>query len=151
MASLLHIIERSSFNVQEIYRYEEAAHAATRALTMDPKSTEARYVRGVARMEQRLLKPAQTGVVVQLSYVPSALTLPKILKPCWNTNQHTFALVQPSSKSNNSSPVAHILVPMIWALALWKSQHRSSTSAFPAMITRLSRSLPCPILAIASM
>ncbi|KAF8968516.1 hypothetical protein BDZ97DRAFT_1798841 [Flammula alnicola] len=39
--------------------YEEAAHAATRALTLDPKNSEARYVRGVARMEQRLLKPAR--------------------------------------------------------------------------------------------
>jgi len=43
------------------YRYEEAAHAATRALTFDPKNAEARYVRGVARLEQRLLKPAKIG------------------------------------------------------------------------------------------
>lgn len=43
-------------------RYEEAAHSATRALTLDPKSSEARYLRGVARLEQKLLNAAKTGL-----------------------------------------------------------------------------------------
>jgi hypothetical protein len=50
-----------------IQRNEEAAHAATRALTIDPKNLEARYARGVARLEQRLLQPAQTGVFSRFS------------------------------------------------------------------------------------
>ncbi|PPQ97683.1 hypothetical protein CVT26_001866 [Gymnopilus dilepis] len=58
-------------SLAECYRklkwYEEAAHAATRALTLDPKNTEARYVRGVARLEQRLLKPAKIDFETVLS------------------------------------------------------------------------------------
>lgn len=51
-------------------RYEEAAYAATRALTLDPKNSEARYVRGVARMEQRLLKPARMDFETVLAHDP---------------------------------------------------------------------------------
>ncbi|KJA22438.1 hypothetical protein HYPSUDRAFT_41064 [Hypholoma sublateritium FD-334 SS-4] len=50
--------------------YEEAAYAATRALTLDPKNSEARYVRGVARMEQRLLKPARMDFETVLAHDP---------------------------------------------------------------------------------
>ncbi|KAF9006952.1 hypothetical protein BDQ17DRAFT_1302352 [Cyathus striatus] len=39
--------------------YEDAAHAATRALTLDPQLIEARYQRGIARLEQRLLRAAK--------------------------------------------------------------------------------------------
>ncbi|PPQ87238.1 hypothetical protein CVT25_004088 [Psilocybe cyanescens] len=53
--------------------YEEAAHAATRALTLDPKNTEARYVRGVSRLEQRLLKPAKIDFETVLEHEPSHL------------------------------------------------------------------------------
>ncbi|KDR71541.1 hypothetical protein GALMADRAFT_253875 [Galerina marginata CBS 339.88] len=53
--------------------YEEAAHAATRALTLDPKNSEARYVRGVARLEQRLLKPAKTDFETVVEHDPSHL------------------------------------------------------------------------------
>ncbi|KAF9457703.1 hypothetical protein BDZ94DRAFT_1326058 [Collybia nuda] len=40
-------------------QYIEAAHAATRALALDPKSILARFHRGTARLEQRLLKAAK--------------------------------------------------------------------------------------------
>ncbi|KAH9474981.1 hypothetical protein JR316_0012080 [Psilocybe cubensis] len=53
--------------------YEEAAHAATRALTLDPKNTEARYVRGVSRLEQRLLRPAKIDFETVLEHDPSHL------------------------------------------------------------------------------
>ncbi|KAF4622452.1 hypothetical protein D9613_009592 [Agrocybe pediades] len=53
--------------------YEEAAHAATRALTLDPKNAEARYIRGVARLEQRLLKPAKIDFETVLEHNPSHL------------------------------------------------------------------------------
>lgn len=54
-------------------RYEEAAYAATQALTLDPKNSEARYVRGVARMEQRLLKPARIDFETVLEHDPQHL------------------------------------------------------------------------------
>ncbi|KAG5340650.1 hypothetical protein C0989_000905 [Termitomyces sp. Mn162] len=41
--------------------YVDATHAATRALSFDPKSLEARYYRGVARLEQGLLPAAKIG------------------------------------------------------------------------------------------
>ncbi|KAF9533853.1 hypothetical protein CPB83DRAFT_844632 [Crepidotus variabilis] len=53
--------------------YEEAAHAATRALTVDPHNLEARYVRGVSRLEQRLLKPAKTDFEIVLEHDSSHL------------------------------------------------------------------------------
>ncbi|KAF9481495.1 hypothetical protein BDN70DRAFT_876288 [Pholiota conissans] len=55
---------------RKIQWYEEAAYAATRALTLDPKNSEARYVRGVARMEQRLLKPARIDFETVLEHDP---------------------------------------------------------------------------------
>ncbi|KAF8152602.1 hypothetical protein B0H34DRAFT_726777 [Crassisporium funariophilum] len=51
--------------------YEEAAHSATKALTTDPKNLEARYVRGVARMEQRMLKPAKLDFETVLQHDPT--------------------------------------------------------------------------------
>ncbi|KAF9033616.1 hypothetical protein BJ165DRAFT_1357201 [Panaeolus papilionaceus] len=53
------------------YVYEEAAHNATQALILDPKNTEARYIRGVARLEQRLLNPAKLDFEVVLQHDPT--------------------------------------------------------------------------------
>jgi hypothetical protein len=55
-------------------RYAEAAHAATRALSLNPQSLEARYQRGVARAAQGLLKAAKIG-----SSYNSLLDYPPIL------------------------------------------------------------------------
>ncbi|RDB22420.1 Serine/threonine-protein phosphatase 5 [Hypsizygus marmoreus] len=51
--------------------YVEAAHAATRALSFDPKSLEARYLRGVARLEQGLLAAAKTDFETVLKQEPT--------------------------------------------------------------------------------
>ncbi|TFK34378.1 hypothetical protein BDQ12DRAFT_636513 [Crucibulum laeve] len=51
--------------------YEEAAHAATRALTLNPKLVDARYQRGVARMEQRLLLAAKVDFATILEHHPN--------------------------------------------------------------------------------
>ncbi|PPQ64038.1 hypothetical protein CVT24_008851 [Panaeolus cyanescens] len=51
--------------------YEEAAHNATQALILDPKNAEARYIRGVARLEQRLLTPAKLDFEVVLQHEPT--------------------------------------------------------------------------------
>lgn len=53
-------------------RYVEAAHAATRALALDPKSIAARYRRGLARLEQRLLKAAKIGAWLCMKDQPVA-------------------------------------------------------------------------------
>ncbi|KAF5378169.1 hypothetical protein D9615_007587 [Tricholomella constricta] len=51
--------------------YIEAAHAATRALSFDPKSLEARYERGVARLEQGLLPAAKIDFETVIAHSPS--------------------------------------------------------------------------------
>ncbi|RXW18494.1 hypothetical protein EST38_g7370, partial [Candolleomyces aberdarensis] len=55
---------RLSMTYAKLHWYEEAAHAATRALTLNPKSIEARYLRGLARLEQRLLIAAKKDLEI---------------------------------------------------------------------------------------
>ncbi|KAG6808857.1 hypothetical protein H0H92_002560 [Tricholoma furcatifolium] len=50
--------------------YADAAHAATRALSFDPKSLEARYTRGVARLEQGLLAAAKIDFETVIAHDP---------------------------------------------------------------------------------
>ncbi|KAF5339797.1 hypothetical protein D9611_009200 [Ephemerocybe angulata] len=64
---------RLSMTYSRLGWYEEAAHASTRALTLNPKSIEARYLRGVARLEQRLLGAAKSGT--HILHPPTHLTL----------------------------------------------------------------------------
>ncbi|KAG6881568.1 hypothetical protein C0993_000928, partial [Termitomyces sp. T159_Od127] len=54
-------------------RYVDAAHAATRALSFDPRSLEARFYRGVARLEQGLLPAAKIGACPRPRPRPSSL------------------------------------------------------------------------------
>ncbi|KAF8063561.1 hypothetical protein FPV67DRAFT_1507114 [Lyophyllum atratum] len=49
----------------------EAAHAATRALSFDPKSLEARYQRGMARLHQGLLPAAKIDFETVIAHDPS--------------------------------------------------------------------------------
>ncbi|KAG6828781.1 hypothetical protein H0H87_000858 [Tephrocybe sp. NHM501043] len=51
--------------------YADAAHAATRALSFDPKSLEARYTRGVARLEQGLLPAAKIDFETVIAHDPA--------------------------------------------------------------------------------
>lgn len=53
------------------YRYEQAAFIATRALTMNPKLLEARYQRGLARLEQGLFEAARIDFSTILDNSPS--------------------------------------------------------------------------------
>ncbi|KAJ3484130.1 hypothetical protein NLJ89_g12007 [Agrocybe chaxingu] len=93
-------------NLAAVYRklewYEEAAHSATRALTLDPKSSEARYLRGVARLEQRLLKPARTDFENVLAHDPSHLRARAALT---EVNQFIAASGQLGSHELGTSPV----------------------------------------------
>ncbi|KAG6860442.1 hypothetical protein C0995_011082 [Termitomyces sp. Mi166 len=50
--------------------YVDATHAATRALSFDPKSLEARYYRGVARLEQGLLPAAKIDFEIVIAHDP---------------------------------------------------------------------------------
>ncbi|KAG5635690.1 hypothetical protein H0H81_010393 [Sphagnurus paluster] len=59
--------------------YVEAAHAATRALSFDPKSLEARYERGVARLEQGLLPAAKTDFETVIAHNPTHALAPTSL------------------------------------------------------------------------
>ncbi|KXN88552.1 Serine/threonine-protein phosphatase 5 [Leucoagaricus sp. SymC.cos] len=51
-------------------QYEQAAFTATRALTMSPKTIEARYQRGLARFEQKLFKAALIDFETILKHAP---------------------------------------------------------------------------------
>ncbi|GLB42978.1 putative zinc finger [Lyophyllum shimeji] len=51
--------------------YADAAHAATRALSFDPKSLDARYQRGVARLEQGLLPAAKIDFETVIAHNPT--------------------------------------------------------------------------------
>lgn len=53
------------------HRYEQAAFIATRALTMNPKLLEARYQRGLARLEQGLFEAARIDLSTVLDHSPS--------------------------------------------------------------------------------
>lgn len=81
--------------------YEEAAHSATRALTLDPKSSEARYLRGVARLEQKLLNAAKTDFETVLAHAPTHL-------PSQTSLSRTVAAIT-SSRTLGS----HVLAPSI--------------------------------------
>lgn len=81
--------------------YEEAAHSATRALTLDPKSSEARYLRGVARLEQKLLAAAKTDFETVLAHTPMHL-------PSQTSLSRTVAAIT-SSRTLGS----HVLEPSI--------------------------------------
>ncbi|KAF9448790.1 hypothetical protein P691DRAFT_647640, partial [Macrolepiota fuliginosa MF-IS2] len=52
-------------------QYEQAAFIATRALTINPKLSEARYQRGIARYEQGLLKAARTDLETVVRFCPT--------------------------------------------------------------------------------
>lgn len=92
-----------NMRITSVYRYEEAAHAATRALTIDPKNLEARYVRGVARLEQRLLQAAQTGRF-NVSYIQRPMrthTYFQISRQSSNMTKHICVPARPLQKLNN--------------------------------------------------
>ncbi|KAJ2918077.1 hypothetical protein MD484_g2306, partial [Candolleomyces efflorescens] len=59
---------RLSMTYAKLHWYEEAAHAATRALTLNPQSIEARYLRGLARLEQRLLTAAKKDLEIVVTH-----------------------------------------------------------------------------------
>ncbi|KAF8889422.1 hypothetical protein CPB84DRAFT_1785534 [Gymnopilus junonius] len=86
--------------------YEEAAHAATRALTLDPKNTEARYVRGVSRLEQRLLKPAKIDFETVLAQDPSHLLARAALT---EVNAFMSASTQLGSHGLSPSPIDDVV------------------------------------------
>ncbi|KAF6760447.1 hypothetical protein DFP72DRAFT_959740 [Ephemerocybe angulata] len=75
---------RLSMTYSRLGWYEEAAHASTRALTLNPKSIEARYLRGVARLEQRLLGAAKSDLEIvtthDANHTKAADTLQVVLK-----------------------------------------------------------------------
>ncbi|KAG6916623.1 hypothetical protein DXG01_006119 [Tephrocybe rancida] len=50
--------------------YADAAHAATRALSFEPKLLDARYTRGVARLEQGLLPAAKIDFETVIAHDP---------------------------------------------------------------------------------
>ncbi|TFK23386.1 hypothetical protein FA15DRAFT_670569 [Coprinopsis marcescibilis] len=94
--------------------YEEAAHAATRALTLDPKSVEARYLRALARLEQRLLTAAKIDLELIVGHDPShkdAQASLAIVQQSFDDMDRLSSLQQGSSDvpSQPPQPTAHDL------------------------------------------
>lgn len=106
-----------SFSKAPDDRYEEAAHSATRALTLEPKNLEARYIRGIARLEQRLLLPAKVDFDAVLAHDADHLRARAALD---ETNRMLAASMRLGAHSLGPSPADEIVKDVDFGFPRWE-------------------------------